>query len=438
MNMVTQPELDAMKRAIEIARECRSDRSDRTDPKVGAVLVRDDNIVNVAYRGELASGDHAEYTLLEKKLGQTDVAGATLITTLEPCISRNEPKKPCADRIIDRQIATVVVGMLDPNPNITGKGVLRLREAGIEVQLFPAELMTQVEELNLDFSRQFRILSRNDDELFESYGDRSLDQWYIALNKIYWAKNSHRGLSYMMDHLVEVVGGLSGFASEKKKPNVDLTLYVPKALAWWFALCGKASVGQVSDMIFRKFPNACPYCETATHNEDICRDIKQEPGRPRWVELEQLASSNRYGQRPQSLSQWLKMFRKIYPVSQTDSYGPTFARLTEELGELAEAVRLFDEEPSFFLSEAADVFAWLMRVENIREMKNNTPLKHIGHDLERGMATSYPDYCLDCEARQCRCPPILDRTRGRIAKEMPAGSTNAFMTSEMRRAMFGA
>ncbi len=162
------------------------------------------------------------------------------------------------------------------------------------------------------------------------------------------------------------------------------------------------------------------------------------PDRPRWHVLSELDSEDGPAVRPEKLSDWLRMFRSIYPVSQSETYGPAFARLTEELGELAEAVRLFDEEPNYFLSEAADVFAWLMRVENIRETKAGTPVREIGWTLDRGMAVSYPDFCLDCEARPCRCPPILKRTIGRIAKEMPAQTERVFMSAPERRALFGA
>jgi len=75
-----------MEMAIEVMKKSiHEPRHDKTSPKVGAVLVMSDGSVDTAYRGELRHGDHAEFTLLERKHRNKDLTGSMLFVTLEPC-----------------------------------------------------------------------------------------------------------------------------------------------------------------------------------------------------------------------------------------------------------------------------------------------------------------------------------------------------------------
>jgi ATP-dependent DNA helicase RecG len=123
--------------SISEMRKSMSEHLDRVDPQVGAVLVAaDGTFFDKAHRGEFRKGDHAEYTLLERKNPGVDLTGFTMYTTLEPCVKRNPPKKGCTFRTINARIGRVVVGHLDPDPTVARNGVRLLEQQGIEVEYY--------------------------------------------------------------------------------------------------------------------------------------------------------------------------------------------------------------------------------------------------------------------------------------------------------------
>jgi pyrimidine deaminase RibD-like protein len=138
--------------AIDEARKSLPENDGRPHPWVGAVVVKDGKVLGTAHRGEVP-GNHAEFVALEKNLPDVAVTGATVYTTLEPCTTRTPPKIPCVDRLIERKVARVVIGILDPDDRIRGKGQRKLSNAGIETALFPHDLAMEVEELNREFTR---------------------------------------------------------------------------------------------------------------------------------------------------------------------------------------------------------------------------------------------------------------------------------------------
>src|SRR5712692_6645083 len=260
---MTDQDRECIRKAIDASKNAPAEAGKPT-PKVGAVVARDGAILAVAWRGQEEPGDHAEFTALEKKLPEAVIAGATVYTTLEPCTTRGHPKVPCAHRLIERKIARVVIGMLDPNPSICGKGVRLLRDHNVATELFPEDLAAEVEDLNRHFRRQIELqvaLREVDRDFVERYSSRDMDEWHKAINYIYADRNFYRDPTSLLAHLVEVVGGLSQLASGKKKAGPTAESFLPKALAWWFALCGKLGVTSVADLLWLKFPGVCPYCQ---------------------------------------------------------------------------------------------------------------------------------------------------------------------------------
>lgn len=469
---------ECMELAIKLALNCKPE-DDRTHPKVGVVVVKDGKIVSTAYRGETGAGDHGEYAALDKKFPDSPFSGSTVYTTLEPCTKRVHPKKiSCTQRLKDRHVKRVVIGMLDPNPDIQGKGQMALTEAGIEIGTFKNDLTKQILDINRDFIRQYRIktdsnMIKADLKSQTAYNEKKidlkpqtskkakrinlekritapnitpylkydLDAAYQQINAIFWKRNLSRIPMEIFTHLVEVFGGLSQLASDKKKHGVTGESFIPKAFAWWMTLCGKFGVGSVAQMIWTKFPSICPYCYQCPHNQDDCSVNKAKKQGPDWTRLSR-ESKIHIKKKPTTLGGWQRMFAEIYPVSQTEtSYAPAFARLGEELGELAEAVRTFESQPGYFLSEATDVFAWLMRIQNLLDYRNEATKATRGQGLEKAFYTAYPGICLDCGKPNCSCPMILDKTIGRIAAEAPyqdngSGNGTNFMTTEQAKAFF--
>ena len=116
-----------MRMAIELAK--KGEGAVNPNPLVGAVVVKDGKVVGKGYH-RFFGGPHAEVYALEK--AGEEAFGATIYVTLEPC-SHYGKTPPCAKKIIDMGIKKCFVGSSDPNPQVAGKGVAMLKEAGIEV-----------------------------------------------------------------------------------------------------------------------------------------------------------------------------------------------------------------------------------------------------------------------------------------------------------------
>ncbi len=149
---------ELMELAVQVMRDSVSEhRADsKASPLVGAVLWRPDGSVTTACRGELRDGDHAEFTLLERKHRSERVDDGVLFATLEPCApgARKEPKRSCAERIVLGRIKRVYVGIADPDPTVDRKGIKYLQDHGVDVQMFDRDLQEQIQEVNREFIDQ--------------------------------------------------------------------------------------------------------------------------------------------------------------------------------------------------------------------------------------------------------------------------------------------
>lgn len=147
-----------MEKAIAVMRQSIGEprKDDKTSPVVGAVIVKLDGTVETASRGELRHGDHAEYTLLERKNRANKLDGAILFATLEPCApgARRAPKVACAERIVQARIRKVWVGIEDPDPTVDRKGIKYLQDNGVEVAMFDRDLQDIIREENKSFFAQ--------------------------------------------------------------------------------------------------------------------------------------------------------------------------------------------------------------------------------------------------------------------------------------------
>jgi diaminohydroxyphosphoribosylaminopyrimidine deaminase/5-amino-6-(5-phosphoribosylamino)uracil reductase len=129
------------------------------NPRVGCVIVSPDGREIGIGHTQQAGGPHAEVVALRDAQARGEsVMGATVFVTLEPC-SHHGRTPPCCDALIAAQVAKVVVATGDPNPKVAGRGLDRLRAAGVQVELLPRDHETAraARDLNIGFfSRMIR------------------------------------------------------------------------------------------------------------------------------------------------------------------------------------------------------------------------------------------------------------------------------------------
>ncbi len=129
MSQFSPLDFQMMSRAIQLAKG--GIYTTAPNPNVGCVITRDGEIVGEGFHFK-AGEPHAEVHAL--RMAGEKAVGATAYVTLEPC-SHYGRTPPCAEGLINAKVAKVICAMQDPNPQVAGRGIQMLRDAGIEVQV---------------------------------------------------------------------------------------------------------------------------------------------------------------------------------------------------------------------------------------------------------------------------------------------------------------
>ncbi|HEY6732143.1 MAG TPA: bifunctional diaminohydroxyphosphoribosylaminopyrimidine deaminase/5-amino-6-(5-phosphoribosylamino)uracil reductase RibD [Solirubrobacterales bacterium] len=142
-----------LRRALELAEGGRGRVS--PNPLVGAVIVRDEQVIGEGFHAELG-GLHAERAALAdcRERGE-DPAGATMYVTLEPCAHQGR-QPPCVEAILEAGIARVVIASEDPSEKAAGRGPGILRDGGVEVAFASGAEATAARRLNQPFRKHAR------------------------------------------------------------------------------------------------------------------------------------------------------------------------------------------------------------------------------------------------------------------------------------------
>jgi len=138
-----------MRKALQLARRGLGKVS--PNPMVGAVIVRDERIIGQGFHRRFG-GPHAEVEAIGN--AREDITGSTMYVTLEPCCHYKKKTPPCLDLLLQYDLKRVVIGTLDPNPQVNGKSVEVLKQRGIDVNY--GVLAEECEKLNEAFFKWIR------------------------------------------------------------------------------------------------------------------------------------------------------------------------------------------------------------------------------------------------------------------------------------------
>ncbi|MFC4777509.1 bifunctional diaminohydroxyphosphoribosylaminopyrimidine deaminase/5-amino-6-(5-phosphoribosylamino)uracil reductase RibD [Paenibacillus sp. GCM10023252] len=184
-----------MSLALDLAAKAKGQTN--INPIVGCVVVKDGRLIGVGTHLKRGTG-HAEVHALQ--MAADEAAGATVYVTLEPC-SHFGITPPCCDRIIAAKAARVVVAAVDPNPQVAGRGIAKLREAGIQVDVGVLEQQSTV--MNEVFNKYIttrlpfitlKTASTLDGKIAAHTGDSKWITGPVAREQVHTLRHQHQAI----------------------------------------------------------------------------------------------------------------------------------------------------------------------------------------------------------------------------------------------------
>lgn len=231
-----------------------------------------------------------------------------------------------------------------------------------------------------------------------------LDDYIKLFEEIYEPiKNAERDFYQTVARLLESIAKCSQHVN--RSHEIEIAKQLPTLFAWYCSLVIKAEPRgfSLSEIMWRKYPNCCPYCLTSPcicpRNKKSLIDNTQK--------LLEKAIQNE-DKRPHTLSEWQDMFSRIYPRNpQGYEQKSNFMHLIEEIGETAEAYRLNYFYPENLGNELADVLTWIFGIANLIDAKaKDNPYTLNGeaeYNLEKKVLEKYGKGCPKCNQPHCNC-----------------------------------
>lgn len=199
-----------MERAIELAK--KGTGAVNPNPLVGAVIVKDGRIIGEGYHAQYG-GLHAEREAIAN-LTESAV-GAELYVTLEPC-NHTGKQPPCTEAILEAKIKRVYIGSDDPNPLVCGKGVWRLRSAGVEVVTHV--MKEECDALNKSF---FHYITHKTPYVLYKYAMTMDGKICTSTGKSRWISNeaSRRAIHVLRDKCTAIMVGIGTLLADDPMLN---------------------------------------------------------------------------------------------------------------------------------------------------------------------------------------------------------------------------